>query len=352
MFVTLPNFDLQRTKADLLIQSKRIKNALRSLANNNDIVYIPGKLLFLAPWFKEANSSLRILIHLHDYQLICPHSTLLNMLKHRTCDQIWSDVDCTRCTQKFLQSDGNDLPYSLLGTLPTLYWKHVARPLKIIDSVDLFITVSNRQTHLINRNLDQHPNEFQRKNIMLYNPVDSITDYVPSDFGKLPCLGFFGGNRFIKGYTEMLKLINHLYPRSVKLFASKMTFSSDGQTFESVGVLDSRQMVNAFKKVWIVLFTSVMEETSSYIVVESQLRGRPVIACPVGGIPENIVKMDFTGSLLGAQDYDRFKYLVEYYSRRLRADPYNYTLEISELSKDFFRKRTDASYNTFLNLVS
>ncbi len=341
-------------KARLLIKSRPIRKKVSELLQRNDVIYIPGRLIFLSPWLRKLNRSLRIIVHLHEYQLICPHASLINMLDHKTCDYIWSDLDCIRCTQKFMRADGKGLFDSILGAATTAYWKQIADTETILDSVDAFITVSNGQSTLIKENLEKCSSKFDSKHLTLYNPVDTQIAYVPPVFQEeRPSLGFFGGDRFIKGFRELLDFVNHLSNPSFKLISSRNSSpTADDERFEFLGNLDNKAMIEVFKRVWIVLFTSIMEEPSPYVVVESQLRGRPIIATSFGGVRENIVKIDFTGSLLKPGEYAKFEQLVRHYSGMINENALKYTSEVSLISKDFFEKRTMASYDRLLKLIS
>ena len=344
---------ISAAKASLLLKSRSIRKKIGQLVETNDTIYIPGRLIFLSPWLKKLNQSVHIIVHLHEYQLICPHASLLNMIHRKTCHYIWSNIDCMRCTQRFMRADRKSLLGSYLGAATTAYWKWAADTKSILDSVDTFVAVSNRESTLIKENLARFVDNFEAKCITLHNPVDTTIPYVSHEFQKgRPLLGYFGGDRYVKGFYELLNFVNHLSDQSFKLVASRI-YSSVSQTerFEFLGNLDAQAMSEIYKRLWIVLFTSVIEEPSPYVVVESQLRGRPVVATSLGGVPENIVKQGFTGSLLGVGEYDKFQTIVQHYASMIDERGSDYTAEISLMSKDFFEKRTSASYERFLRLI-
>src|SRR5579863_4946017 len=158
--VRLPFSDLRNGKATLIFLQNSIHRKLRQHAISNDVAYIPGKMIFLAPWLKKVNPSLKVIVHLHDYQLICPHGSLINMLKHGTCEYIWSDFDCLKCTYRFLRADKRGIVNRAVGTATTAIWKHSSNIKDIIDAVDLFLTVSHNQRDLIKGNLDEYATQF------------------------------------------------------------------------------------------------------------------------------------------------------------------------------------------------
>lgn len=349
--IRLPFDKLRSGKVSLIYLSRSIRKKILKDASSTDVIYIPGKMIFLSSWLRSINRSARIIVHLHDYQYICPHGSLVNMLHHRTCDFIWSNIDCSLCTQRFMRAEGSNIVGSLLGSATTTFWKHLAKPDEILDSVDNFIAVSNAEFSLVKNNLGRYGDKFETVCNILYNPIQSGIDYVPPKFDDKICLGFFGGDRFIKGYSEMMNFFNQLTELAPKLITSRFSSPVLDARIESYGNLDVNGMTKVFERVWITLFTSIMEETSSYIVVESQLRGRPVIATSVGGVPENIVKSGFTGTTLKVEEYHRFRDLVLTYSGLLSENPAKFTHEISMGSKEFFEKRSVSSYDKFLKLI-
>jgi glycosyltransferase involved in cell wall biosynthesis len=352
-FASLPFGQPKSTKPVVLLASPLIKRKIKSLAQGHDVAYIPGKLIFLAPWLKKANESIRIIAHLHDYQLVCPQSSLYNFLDRKTCNNIWSDLECTRCAWGYESAHGSTALVSILGAASGLAWKHASPISRVLNSVDRFVCVSGKQQSLIVKNLGEYSETFLRKSIVLYNPVDESVEYVLPSIGDQVFLGFFGGDRYLKGFGEALRITEHSGMQSSKLIAARVQKTGPGvdQRVELVGSLDRDQMRNVFRQTWIVLFTSLSEEPLPYMVMESQLRGRPVIATSLGGAIENIAKPGFTGNAAAPGKYDEFSRHIQEYCRMLRDRPEGYSREISAMSKEFFETRSQLSYDAFLKMV-
>jgi glycosyltransferase involved in cell wall biosynthesis len=351
----LPFKASRHMKPSFLLSRRATRHKLESLAKSHDVAYITGLFHIFAPWLRKINPSLKILAHLHDYQLICPTASLVNRLTHSTCDYIWSDLDCARCTRRFLHDDREPFVASLSGTAVALMWKHAAGVENIIHSVDHFFLVSKGQLELMRRNLGRLGAEFERKTSVLYNPIDTErTRYVPPQLGPDVLLAFFGGNHLTKGFSELIDFFDGLDGDRYKLLATRVSpdlVGTHGRK-EFRGNVGPEEMESLFQKIWIVLNTSIMKETFSYVVAESQLRGRPVIATAGGGVAENIVRQGFTGSVIEHGDRAAFKELVQQYVEKLRDGRASYAMDLSAAAKAFFDKRSQESYDLFLDSLN
>jgi glycosyltransferase involved in cell wall biosynthesis len=215
------------------------------------------------------------------------------------------------------------------------------------------VTVSKSQAGLIADNLNGYSDDFVRKNITIYNPIYTDISYVLPKFDRRVCLGFFGGDGYLKGFDDAVNIVDHYQGGgSLKLLASKISASSSSERFEFFPALNKKEMADIFQRVWIVLFTSISEEPLPYIIVEAQMRGRPVVATSVGGVAETIVKPGFTGSLVERGKYEIFEHLIKEYSSLLAENSLTYTKEISDVSKEFFQARTIKSYDAFLRIIN
>jgi len=339
------------TKPGLLLNKHIIEKKVKKLSINHDIIYIPGKLIFLAPVLRKTNPSSRIIVHLHDYQLVCPHASLYNFTHFQRCRVIWNDSMCARCTFKYESIDKGGLVKPLFGFSETLAWKRVLDFSKTLYSVETFFTVSKRQTEIIAGILGKYSNDFLKKNITLYNPVDESINYIPPTFGKEVCLGFMGGDRYIKGFDLAKTIVQQLNEGSFKILITKSKNIRKDNNLEFLGFLSKKEIVNFFKQVWMVLFMSRWDEPLPYVIAEAQLRGRPVIARDVGGVEESIAKRGFTGDFID-ESYESFESHIKEYSVLLEGRASEYTEEISSVSKDFFEARTVTSYDTFLKLLN
>lgn len=339
------------SKLLLMLRSSSIRQKVIELAKTHDIVYITGKLLFLTPDLKRANQDAKIIAHLHDYQLVCPHASLHNFLTHGRCGSIWNSRDCMRCAYRYGYVESHGVSQPFLDALSTAMWKHAVKLPDLIDSVDSFITVSRAQRGLIASALGEHDTTFLSKNVTLYNPVEANIGYVPPSFGSDYTLGFFGGARYIKGYDLACGLVKCLDGLPIRLLVAGSNTSAgirDEGRVEHLGNLSAAEVAELYKKVWIVLFTSRVDEPLPYILVEAQLRGRPILASKVGGVHEVLVKDGYTGRLV---DPVGFKSAVEDLLVLLDDKPCSYTEEISAMAREFFHERSTESYDNFLKLM-
>lgn len=349
---TILRLSAETPKMPLLLSTGRTKSKLRRLVEFHDIVYVSGKMLYLVPWLKKTNSSLKIVVHLHDYQFICPHSSLYNTLHRGTCENIWSAPDCTRCTQKLFWLQNRSLTNSVLNAAVSLSWREINNIPRVLRETDLFIVVSNRQLELIVENLGKYSQEFRRKTKVLYNPVDGNISYVPPSLGKIVNLAYFGGTTYIKGYEEIVRTVQNLKDPSVRLLVTRSQRGEGSSRIQFLGDLDRAERQKVLQTIWALVLPSIWEETSSYAAVEVQLQGRPVIATQLGGVRENIVEQGFTGSLVDPTEHQQFEEIIQYYKAKLIENPLAYTKRISEMSQKFFSDRTSKSYQSFLDIVA
>jgi len=334
-------------KPGLLLYRSSIAKKVASLAMTQDVVYLPGKLLLLAPTLRKANPSLKIIVHLHDYQLICGHASMHNFIQDQTCENIWSNSTCRNCTYRY--ESGRGIRISLKGILgfsENLVWKQISNIDQIIDSTDVFVTVSYQQAKIIETNLAEYANEFMKKNLTLYNPVSEKISYIPPLFGKKLCLAFLGGENYLKGYDLMKENVRKLNRDSVNILVTKSSHVKKEDGIDFLGFLPPDEMEHLFRKVWMVLFMSRWDEPLPYSLVESQLRGRPVI----GGVNEAVARPGLTGDLI-QHDFGSFETSVQHYSSILRDHSEEYTKEISGVAREIFGTRSERSCEAFLKLV-
>jgi hypothetical protein len=221
--VRLP-FNSSATKVEITLLSGFIERIVRKLACAHDVAYVTGKLLFLVPSLKKANPSIRVIVHLHDYQLLCPHASLYNFIHQTTCGYVWSDLTCAACSGMREFKDRGGADSVVLGSGAAIAWRRLVRASNIggiVDSTERFVTVSNAQSRLLLANLGRHSGRFNAKQLTLYNPVDLRIDYVPPSFSGEVCLGFLGGENYLKGFDLALDLSRSSAKESRTLLVTK-----------------------------------------------------------------------------------------------------------------------------------
>ncbi|MDG6994637.1 MAG: glycosyltransferase family 4 protein [Nitrososphaerota archaeon] len=350
----IQHLDISSTqKSSLLISSRKIKEKIKELAVQSDVVYIPGKLIFLAPFLRREKVAAKIVVHLHDYQLICPHASMYNFISHKTCENVWSDLTCARCSRIYESKEHDRTFTSWTGAVVTLAWRNlmkISQLADLIDSIDCFITVSKAQADLIASSIGEFSSRFRNKNKTIYNPVNMSIKYVLPQFNKNHeiCAGFLGGDRYMKGFDIAESKINDVSFANVKLLVTKSKGRLYENKIEFLGWLSGDEMAELFKRIWVVLFTSRWNEPLPYAVVESQLRGRPVIGTAVGGVEECIAKIGFTGDVV--KNGESFEPYIRKYADRIGNDP-RLTQEISRASESFFAERSAHAYSNFQDVL-
>jgi len=340
-------------KVGLTIAQSSIEKAVTKLAKTHDLVYVPGKFLFMIPNLKKANPDLRVITHLHDYQIVCPHASMYNLLNNCKCSYIWSNSQCVRCTYRYESIDKGDLSQLLLGVIGGCLWRNSLKLSKLdetLECIDSIITVSKGQNRIITENLGRHSSSFQKKSSTIYNPVDDV-DYAPPLFSNALCLGFFGGERYLKGYDIVLKLMERIDREPMELSVTKTSSTVSTDKIKLLGYISPQKMAKLYRKIWMVLFASRWDEPLPYTVIESQLRGRPVIATNVGGVNETLVKPGFTGTLTD-NNFVNFKDCSERYVELLSRRPSETSREISTLSREFFQIRSTKAYEQFFKIIT
>jgi len=347
-------------KMGLLMASPYIKRRAVQLAKTHDVAYIPGKLFTLAPDLKRANPSLKIITHLHDYQLICPHASLYNFLDEGRCGYVWDNTKCRHCIYRYESVVRGGPINPILGLLGGEGWRLIHNATKIseiIENTDKFITVSETQYNLICSRLSEQSTPFSRKTVTIYNPINSEVKYVPPSFDKKVCLACFSGDRYLKGFENALIL----FPKLQKLGRQQFLLNIIGRYHKKdrtlfnddigiLGYITSEKLIEAYRKTWIVLFMSLWDEPLPYTVAEAQLRGRPIIASSVGGVDEEIAELGLTGESIG-YTAESFIEPVMRYSERLAEQPSRMSEEIGQKANDFFNARTEKAYQDFKDLL-
>ena len=348
-FKCLPISKSDTNKITLMALYLLRKGSILDQSNQYDIAYITGKMLFVAPYLKKKNPHLKIISHLHDYQLVCPNSSLHNFIHKEDCANVWSNLDCVRCMEKF-EKTVNKRREPVLLSLSTPLWKHIHRIPNILESVDHFITVSRKQAYFILGVLGDYARNFKKKNVTLYNPIPRTIEYIPPSCSNIS-IGFFGGQNYLKGIDRAISIIRSCNDLSLKLLATNTPIKSDSESVQFLGHLTEAEIENLYRRISLVLFTSLWNEPLPYVIAEAQLRGRPVVASNVGGVAELIAKPGFTGDTVEEGGND-FKVILQKYLETFSRNTLEYSKDVSDTSREFFGLRTTTSYESFLKMLA
>ena len=235
-----------------------------------DIVYIPSHtLLPLAPIVKQVNPRARVVLHVHNNQLLTYTSIVISDVGLGIRSDLLVELYENRSLLRALVSGS-------LSTSQTLYW------LALLYS-DAVIFVARRQLELIRKYGVRLP---LRRAEVIYNPPPFVE--VRKALGETPVFIYVGGGSFIKGFHVLLRALPSLarLGARVRLFGNYRDFQVRNRYVELVGKVPHDVVMRAHGDAWGLLFPSINEEPLPYAVVEAALAGTVPIAARVGGVPE------------------------------------------------------------------
>jgi glycosyltransferase involved in cell wall biosynthesis len=254
---------------------------IRRLVKEANVVYIPSHtLISLAISVKKINPTTRIVLHLHNYQLLTYTSILL---AGREPD-VATDVIVELGEHK-----------SLIRALLAGFGHYLNYINRLAASIaDRIICVSHRQCEVITR----HMPGIKGKTEVIYNPPPPLPP-ISKRISDEPVLIYAGGASYTKGFQTLLKaLAKILGKHRAKAYVILGEASPKEKDFvmklaEKVNKklipldrLPHNEYLKLHEYAWALLFPSISEEPLGYAVVESMLIGTIPVASRVGGVPE------------------------------------------------------------------
>jgi glycosyltransferase involved in cell wall biosynthesis len=254
---------------------------VEKLVEEADIVYIPSHTLIpLTIAVKIINPKAKVILHLHNYQLLTYTSVVL---ANREPD-IVTDIIVELGEHK-----------NLLRALPAgfgHYINYINRLAAIL--ADKIICVSHKQCEIILRYIP----EIKDKVVVIYNPPPPIPA-INKKLDEEPVLIYAGGASYIKGFQTLLKALAKILRRykakaytivggaspKEKALVMKLTGEVNGRLIP-LDKLPHNEYLKLHEHAWALLFPSISEEPMPYTVLESALLGTIPIASRIGGIPE------------------------------------------------------------------
>jgi glycosyltransferase involved in cell wall biosynthesis len=253
-------------------------NFFRKLFAWADMVYIPRFWFSAIPVAKAYRKP--VLVHLHDYILTCPLSSMYDVSRATICQ---SGHCSQKCIYAFEQNFGRSLKSSLASTLlNSTLGLQLHRLITLSNGI---LCVSNAQKNIIVSKIPTLRNKIQ----VIYNPLPECcpTKIQGDDYG------FFGGSNPIKGFNVLRCALTEITSNiHVKLHATKFDLPHrEIELLENAEIvfyskLNSASFDHLYKKIRSVLLPSIWPEPLSYVVIEAILKGRLVIASDIGGSPE------------------------------------------------------------------
>ncbi len=276
-----------------------------------DIIHIHNIYHQISPSILDAAKERKIpvVMHLHDYKLICPNYRLFTQGKF-----------CRRCIDQ--KSFYPAITHNCYGSIPS----------SILASVEM--TIHHKWLHIYEKNVDLliAPSEFMRrlvidsgwparKIVTVYNPAPEVDDEIlrvrcPKNEGTLleDAICEEGDHLLYFGRLAPEKGIHHLFS-SMRNTGRNLHLAGEGseeqgirRKFETeiqsgqlklLGQLSNGALHDVIAKARAVVFPSVWPENMPLSLLESLAQGKMVIASRVGGMPE-IIKHGHNGFLFEA----------------------------------------------------
>jgi len=281
---------------DTLLNVPRLLNSsILKLFRECDLVYVPGSWLAAALLAKMYRKPL--LLHVHNYALICSLSLMYDPYLNRV----------ERCTTKGFywheRLKRGSLPKAFASTLADVSLGRLYYGLAQL--ADAIIFVSEAQYKLVIAYLPQ----LVRKSYIIPNPLPEDVPFEPLDSVGM---AYFGGLDWKKGFRVLWEGV-HLLPHHITVDVYLVGTSNRVRVEQLRGVrlyltprLSRPEQVNIMRNVSVVAFPSLWPEPFPYVVLETLLAGRRLIASNVGGVPEIVRDMEHGVWLINAGDVKQF----------------------------------------------
>ena len=259
------------------------RNLLEKLIKWADVVYFASTLWNLIPLAKRIGKP--VVAHIHSYDPVCPVGSLYNFVTASTCSP--RDRICSRCTWLYERSHGRGFTRSVGSTILN---SSIGRYFtKLLDYADALIFVSYAQRDLFMKHLKAVSDSPIPKSYVIYNPIPDTKYSKPIEVNA----GYFGGFSPLKGYHILLRAWARVFRkhRNRMLFMTKMGKLAGSCILRRMNAyayerLELSELEKLWSRIGVVVFPSIWQEPLPYVVIETLLHGRPLIASRVGGVPE------------------------------------------------------------------
>jgi glycosyltransferase involved in cell wall biosynthesis len=281
-----------------------------------------------------------VVIGIHEYSPICPTAILYNYASKTVCENR-NLLSCLKCITLHENEKKRSLSEKFLSplmniTLGQLYGK-------LLSEADAIAFVSKYQRDVI----VEHMPHILDKSYVIYNPVPEVeTDKVEGqDYG------FYGGTSFLKGLHVLLEGLQRL-GKPVKIHITGRTdkrLRINSPLLIYHGWLAPQTYQELIKRTIVTIFPSIWPEPSPYVVVESMLLGKVVIASAIGGVPE-ITKGAPGVFFFPAEDSSSLAERIE----QVESMSKDALFELGQRNKDFARRRfrNDETIDEFVRILN
>ena len=306
------------------------------LLEGADIVYIPSHTLMpLAIAVKLAKPSIKVVLHLHNYQALSFTSVILADQEPNTITDVIVELREHKSLVKSVLT-GFEHYLNFLNSYALRY-------------ADKVICVSRRQYEIMTYHLPWLTN----KAVIIYNPPPNLPN-IAKKVDETPLFVYPGGGSYVKGFHIFLKIIaKTLLKKNSKLrifvthgrdvaFSERLVLEKLSQKISDrlvvFGRLPYSEYLKLHERAWGLLFPSIWEEPLPYAVVESALLGTVPVASRVGGVLEVVEGTPAEEYLFAPGDTEEFVEKVE----TLALQPRDYVLEVGAKLREHALKLFDA----------
>ena len=348
----------QKPKADVLKQAKYIHwniletrykaiewlklfvntHWLRKLIEEADVVYIPSHTLIpMAVAAKHLKPKVKVVMHLHNYQVLTFTSVLLAGRRPDVATDIIVEY-----------KEHESLARALIAGIGH-YGNYVNRyALKYVDKV---ICVSERQCEIILKYLPK----LRDRTIVIYNLLPPFLN-VNKRISDEPSLVYAGGKSYIKGVYMLLKALTRMKNRKLNIFMSKIytVYTYKVSLKEKLALEKFSQFLNnrvifldrlpyekyqrLYEVAWGLLFPSINEEPLPYVIVESMLASTIPIAASVGGVAEIVRGTPAEKYLFAPGNIDDFVDKIEMLLSQSRGNIMEIGIKLREHALELFNE--------------
>lgn len=228
-----------------------------------------------------------IVISLHDYGLLCPHTIFLNG-KKEICEKCLTTNNFLHCIINRCNRD-----QFTLSTVTAIEYFFHKKIFPYEYYFDKLIAVSK-----FGMKIHARKSEFKEKLVHLYNFYPELNFTIPNS-KKGEYFLYYGRLSYEKGIITLLKAWR-LMSKSQKLrivgegrmMQEILSYikENDLHNVEVMGFKEGTELEQLIKNASFILVPSEWYENNPLTIIEAYSNGKPVIASKVGGIPEIIIE--------------------------------------------------------------
>ncbi len=244
--------------------------------NNFNYQLTPSIIVEIVKWRKQTKKKCKIIFTAHDYQLICPNHMMNNPGTHANCEKCLGGHYFNCMKHKCIH---RSRAKSMIGTVEAYFWHWMG----IYRSIDTVICCSA----FMKSKMDTDPT-FQDKTVVLHNFCEK-TDHVQVD--KKEYVLYFGRFSWEKGIRTLIDACMQL-PDISFVVAGAGTYERELSALPNVtnvGFKHSDGLDQIIREARFSICPSECYENCPFSIMESQVRGTPVLGAAIGGIPELIL---------------------------------------------------------------